>query len=128
MPERKTSGAAGLDCYARGRTRVIPYDTVKVPLGFRIALPAGHFGAIYLRSSIALEGRLVAPSTGIVDQDYRGEVSLIVQARGEAVDIGDGERVCQLVITPCPAMTLVHATELGETARGEGGFGSTGAR
>lgn len=128
MPERKTSGAAGLDCYARGHTRVMPYDTVKIPLGFRIAIPAGHFGAIYLRSSIALRGALVAPSVGVVDSDYRSEVCLIVAARGEAVDIGDGERVCQLVITPCPEMVLVQVAELDKTERGEGGFGSTGVR
>lgn len=128
MPERKTAGAAGFDCYARGHTRVLPYDTVKIPLGFRIAIPSGHHGAIYLRSSIALRGDLVAPSVGIVDEDFRGEVCLIVQARGEGVDIGHGERVCQLVITPSPQMTLVQVTELGTTERGEGGFGSTGAR
>lgn len=128
MPERKTAGAAGFDCYARGHTRVLPYGTVKIPLGFRIAIPPGHHGAIYLRSSIALRGDLVAPSVGIVDEDFRGEVCLIVQARGEGVDIGHGERVCQLVITPSPPMTLVQVSELGETARGTGGFGSTGTR
>lgn len=128
MPERKTPGAAGWDCYSRGRHRVLPYDTVKIPLGFRIAIPPGHFGHLVLRSSIALGGKLVAPAAGCVDADYRGEVQLIVAARGEEVHIGDAERVVQLIIQPVPQMTLVQVQELGETERGECGFGSTGVR
>lgn len=128
MPERKSAGAAGWDCYSRGSHLVLPYDTVKIPLGFRIAIPSGYFGHLVLRSSIALGGRLVAPAAGCVDSDYRGEVSLIVAARGEEVHIGDGERVVQLIIQPVPQMTLVQVAELGTTERGEGGFGSTGTR
>lgn len=126
-PERKSEGAAGLDCYVRQSVRVMPYATVKVPLGFAIALPEDHAGLIVLRSSVGLGGLLSAPGgVGVVDPGYTGEVCAIVQARGEAVVLRAGDRIAQMLIVPIRHAVLEVVAELPPTARGEGGFGSTG--
>ena len=128
-PERKSAGAAGLDCYSRGYVRAMPYSTTKVPLGFAAEIPEGHVGLLVLRSSIAAGGRLAAPGgVGVIDADYRGEISALVSTRDEAVDIGHGERIAQLVVVPVPYLVVRTVEKLTETERGEGGFGSTGVR
>ena len=126
-PERKTAGSAGLDCYARASVRIMPYHTEQVPLGFACEIPEGHVGMLTLRSSVGLRGTLLAPhGIGIIDSDYRGEVCAIVQSGENAVSIPEGERLAQMVIVPFVAVDVEVVDELGATARGEGGFGSTG--
>ena len=127
LPERMTSGAAGLDCYAAETVRVFPYETRKIPLGFACEIPAGYVGLLFLRSSIALEGVAFAPGgAGVIDADYRSEVNAIVSTREHAKQVNVGDRIVQLVIVPCGSFTPVLVDELPTTRRGEGGFGSTG--
>lgn len=129
LPERKSAGAAGLDCYARGHTRAMPFSTTKVPLGFAAEIPEGHVGMLVLRSSIAAGGRLAAPGGfGAIDPDYRGEICALVSTRDEAIDIADGERIAQLIVVPVPYLVVRETASLSPTERGEGGFGSTGVR
>lgn len=125
-PERKTDGAAGLDCYVRGRHRVLPHTTVKIPLGVSMAIPRAHAGLLVLRSSIAAGGRLFAPAVGVIDSDYRSELHAIVTAGDEEVYVGDGERISQLVVVSTPRCVVHEVESLDETERGSGGFGSTG--
>lgn len=126
MPERKTQGAAGFDCYARKSVRVMPHTTAKVPLGFGVAIPEGYCGLLFLRSSIAAGGRVTAPSVGVVDSDYRGEVCGVVQTRDEEFVVRAGDRLVQMVIVPVLSCWVKQVAELPPTERGEGGFGSTG--
>jgi len=105
----------------------MPYHTVKVPLGFACAIPEGHLGILALRSSVGLRGTMVVPNgVGIIDSDYRGEVCANVQTGENAVSIQAGERLVQMVIVPYAGVDVEVVDELDATARGEGGFGSTG--
>jgi len=128
-PERKSAGAAGLDCYARGHTRAMPYSTTKVPLGFAAEIPEGHVGMLVLRSGVASGGLVAAPGgVGIIDSDFRGEISAVISTRDEAYNIPNGERIAQLVVVPVPYLVVREVASLSPTERGEGGFGSTGVR
>lgn len=126
LPERKTGGSAGLDCYAREAVRVMPYETKKVPLGFGCEIPEFHVGLLFLRSSVALEGVVYAPGgAGVIDSDYRNEVCAIISTGESPKQVNVGDRIAQLVIVPCGMFTPVLVDELPETGR-KGGFGSTG--
>lgn len=126
LPERKTAGAAGLDCYVRGDHILPPYSVVRIPLGFACELPAGHVGLVVLRSSTAFAGRLDMPGgVGVVDEDFRGEVQCVVRTGETEQRIGNGERIAQLLVIPIAVLTPVEVEELSETERGAGGFGST---
>jgi len=101
---------------------------VRVPLGVRFAIPAGHVGLLFSRSSLGKRGLVIPNGVGVIDSDYRGEVCALLQnLSGEDVVIRDGERIAQLVILPLPAVAFREVAELDDTARGEAGFGSTGS-
>lgn len=139
MPEKKTKGAAAYDCYAREDITVGENPTL-IGLGFALELPEGYHAEIVPRSSIGLKTNLRQPNcVGIIDSDYRGEVkamyeSKLVTACGmlqitfNPVHIKAGERIAQMLIKKNEDVTLVEVDELSETNRGDGGFGSTGAR
>lgn len=129
VPKRATDGSAGFDCYASTTTRVLPYSVAKVPLGFVCGIPDGYVGLLVMRSGVASKGLLAAPGgVGVIDSDYRGEVSALVATGEQEVTVGAGERIAQLVIVPCVtrSSTVGGPGELGDTVRGAGGFGSTG--
>lgn len=142
MPEKKTAGAAGFDCYARiekdfyGESRMMVKEAPKlIPLGFALELPPGYHAEIYPRSSIGLKTSLRVPnSVGIIDSDYRGEVCAIFESRKPDLYFGgcmpqiieNGARIAQMIIKKDEEVELVPANELSETERGAGGFGSTG--
>jgi dUTP pyrophosphatase len=125
-PERKTAGAAGLDCYAREDVRIMPYETRRIPLGFACEIPEGFAGMLVLRSSIASNGHVYAPSVGIIDSDYRGEVSAVMATHGNAYAVRKGDRIAQMVVVPVSYVAVSVVDELTSTERGSGGFGSTG--
>jgi dUTP pyrophosphatase len=99
-----------------------------VPTGLAIALPAGHEGQVRPRSGLALRrGLTVLNAPGTIDEDYRGEVKVLLVNQGsKPVEIGHGERIAQMVVAPVTRVEVEVTESLDETNRGEGGFGSTG--
>lgn len=126
-PEKKTEGAAALDCYARTDSDVVimPFETVTVPLGFAVDVGKAHYGEIRPRSGLSSRGISVA--LGTIDNDYRGEVKATVTNLSEDdYVIRNGDRICQFMCCVLSANQYDIVEELDETARGSGGFGSTG--
>ena len=132
IPTSGSAFAAGYDLYAclsgDGEVTIPAHHTVMVPTGIAVALPEGTFGGVFARSGLASrEGLRPANCVGVVDSDYRGELKVpMVNLGREAYTIQPGERVAQLCIAPVYTAAFVPAEELGDTQRGEGGFGSTG--
>lgn len=127
LPERKTAGSAGYDCFCREQVEIPPGETGVVPLGFHIRIPDGHVGLLVSRSGLASVGIVLANSPGIIDSDYTGEVCAIIANRGRSKFISRiNDRVCQLVVVPYIGPDLREVGSLPATERGNGGFGSTG--
>jgi deoxyuridine 5'-triphosphate nucleotidohydrolase len=131
LPAYATPGAAGMDlCAAVAAERIlVPGGRLLVPTGFAIALPPGYEAQIRPRSGLALKHGLVLPNApGTIDEDYRGEIQIIVANIGaEPFAITRGLRLAQMVIAPVTRAAWREVASLDETARGAGGFGSTGA-
>ncbi len=132
LPQYQTEDSAGLDLHADidAPLHLEPGERVLVPTGLAIAIPPGFEGQVRPRSGLARRhGLTLLNSPGTIDADYRGEVQvLLINLGNEAVKIGYGDRIAQLVIAPVARATLVEVANLDETARGEGGFGHTGSR
>lgn len=130
LPTHGSEYSAGYDLYACIPTETIvkPFSTLEVGTGLAMALPEGTFGAIYARSGLATREHLrPANCVGIIDNDYRGEIKIVIHNDSEEIQkITPGERVAQLVLQKYIPMSFQEVDELDETARGEGGFGSTG--
>ena len=130
MPRYATEGAAGLDLAAAidAPIELAPGARAAVPTGIAIALPAGHEGQVRPRSGLSSRhGVTVVNAPGTIDEDYRGEVKVLLVNLGDAPHtISSGDRIAQLVVAPVTRVTLEEAETLDETARGAGGFGSTG--
>jgi dUTP pyrophosphatase len=128
LPAYATSGAAGMDVLAAEAVTVSPGGRHAVATGFALAIPHGYEIQVRPRSGLALKhGITLANAPGTIDADYRGELKVIVINLGaEPFAIARGDRIAQLVLAP---VTLAQWDEVGEldaTARGDGGFGSTG--
>ena len=132
LPTYETAGSAGMDLRA-----AVPEDVpvtlppgarALVPTGLKIALPPGHEAQVRPRSGLALKhGVTCLNSPGTIDADYRGEVGVILINHGsDPFVVRRGERIAQMVVAPVLQVALVEAEALDETARGAGGFGSTG--
>ena len=132
LPNVTTSGSAGVDLRAAVSEAVVlkPGARLAVPTGLRMALPQGFEAQIRPRSGLALRhGILVPNAPGTIDSDYRGEIQVILMNAGEAdFEIQRGDRIAQLVIASVVQPDWELVMELGETQRGEGGFGHTGRR
>lgn len=133
IPTRGSSEAAGRDLYAclEGNTVMIqPHKTYAVPLGFAMAVPKGWVGLIFARSGIAMKkGLRLANGVGVIDSDYRGEWKVLLHNDTDTTQIiEDGERIAQVVFMKYKNVVFFPAKELDATARGEGGFGSTGEK
>ena len=129
LPKKGLPDDAAYDCFVRGSHRITRGETVKVPLGFCVAVPRGMAGHIVLRSGRAANGSLVAPGGyGVIDPGYTGEVMAIVRCMSEFVVLEDGDRIVQLEFVTVPPTTLAVVDTLEESERGECGFGSSGAR
>lgn len=130
LPEYQTAGAAGMDICAAENAALRFGDVVAVPTGFEIEIPPGFEVQVRPRSGLALKDQItVANSPGTIDCDYRGEVKVLLTYIGRA-DYGRmierGERIAQLVVAPVARLPVKEVDELSDTARGDGGFGSTG--
>ena len=128
-PTYATAGAAGMDVVAAEELTLVPGARHAVATGFALAIPDGHEVQVRPRSGLALKHGVTCLNTpGTIDSDYRGEVKVILANLGEApFPIRRGDRIAQLVPAPVLRATLVEATDLDDTARGTGGFGSTGS-
>lgn len=131
-PAYGSAAAAGADLYALldADVTIRPGETVLIRTGIAMELPAGYAGFVYARSGLASKrGLAPANKVGVIDSDYRGEVLVALHNHGtEAQTVAPGERIAQLVIAPYVTAEFDAAEELSETARGAGGFGSTGAK
>ncbi len=129
LPHRATEGAAGADLTAciREPVTVAPRQLVRIPTGIAVAVPAGYAALLYARSGLATKfGVTLSNCVGVVDSDYRGEIQVgLCNVSDAPYTIEPGERIAQMVIAPVAAPAFVEEA-LDETARGAGGFGSTG--
>jgi dUTP pyrophosphatase len=129
-PAYETGDSAGMDLPAAldGDLVLVPGGRALVPTGFAIALPAGYEAQVRPRSGLALKhGVTVLNSPGTIDADYRGEVGVILINHGDApFTIRRGDRIAQMVVAPVVQVAWQSTETLDETARGSGGFGSTG--
>ena len=131
LPEYQTAGAAGADLRADlggGALTLAPRQIALVPTGLRVQIPEGYEMQIRPRSSLALKHGVTLPNTpGTIDSDYRGPLGVIMINLGsQAYTIEHGERIAQVVVAPVTRAAYALAEALEDTARGAGGFGSTG--
>lgn len=130
LPSYATAGAAGMDLLAAvtAPLALAPGARVLVPTGLRVAVPPGHELQVRPRSGLALRHGLVLPnSPGTIDEDYRGELQVIVMNAGDApFTVERGMRIAQAVLAPVTRAAWREVAALPESARGAGGFGSTG--
>lgn len=132
LPVFGSEFAAGADLRAclDGDLTIAPGQTALIHTGLALEIPAGYAGLVYARSGLASKrGLAPANKVGVIDADYRGEIMVALHNHGaEAQTVGHGERIAQLVVTPFLAVDYEEAHELTDTARGAGGFGSTGTK
>ena len=130
LPTYGSAEAAGADLYAclAEPMTIAPGETAFIPTGIALEVPKGCAGLIYARSGLACKrGLAPANKVGVVDSDYRGEIIVALYNHGkESQTIENGERVAQFVITPVLTPAYEIAEDLSDTARNQGGFGSTG--
>lgn len=130
LPSYATEGAAGMDLLAAVTEplTIPPQGRALVPTGLTVALPPGHELQVRARSGLALrEGLIVANGPGTVDEDYRGEIGVILLNAGDRpVTITRGMRIAQAVLVPVTRGAWQEVEALPQTRRGAGGFGSTG--
>ena len=134
LPAYETPGAAGADLRAnlldRADVVVQPGMRALIPTGLRLAIPIGFEVQIRPRSGLALKhGVTLANAPGSIDSDYRGALGVILLNTGAvAFTVSHGDRIAQMVVGPVAQATFMAVTQLDETDRGQGGFGSTGQK
>jgi dUTP pyrophosphatase len=131
-PSQGSEWAAGYDLYAdlegKDRISLAPGEVRKISTGIAIALPQYTFGALYPRSGMATKrGLVLANGTGIIDADYRGcVIAALKNTSNELQVVEHGERIAQLIVQPFVPVQFVEKENIGTTARGDKGFGSSG--
>jgi dUTP diphosphatase len=128
-PEPANEHDAGWDLRAAEAARIRPGHRASVGTGIAVAIPEGHAGLVLPRSGLAARhGIALVNAPGLIDAGYRGEVRVLLlnTDRTEPFEIEAGDRIAQLVITELPEVQFAEAESLPETARGTGGFGSSG--
>ncbi|RDV07210.1 dUTP diphosphatase [Sphingorhabdus pulchriflava] len=128
LPVYASAGAAGMDICAAEAITLKPGKRAAVPTGFAFAIPHGYEIQVRPRSGLALKHGITCLNTpGTIDCDYRGEVKVILANLGEEeVSFERGDRIAQLVVAAAPQAKISEVDALDDTARGAGGFGSTG--
>ncbi|MBN1698700.1 MAG: dUTP diphosphatase [Spirochaetales bacterium] len=130
LPHYHSAGASGADIMAACDPEIVlsPGERTLVPTGLFLQIPEGFEAQIRPRSGLAFrQGLTVLNTPGTIDSDYRGEIKVILINLGrEPVGIKKGDRIAQIVFMPVVRATFIPVREVGETERGEGGFGSTG--
>ncbi len=130
LPTYGSASSAGADLYAAAEVTIASGQTVLVHTGLAMEIPEGLVGLIYARSGLATKrGLAPANKVGVIDSDYRGEIMVALHNHGSCEQtVEAGERVAQMVFAPYFAAEFCLTDELGQTDRGEGGFGSTGKK
>jgi len=127
-----TEGSAGIDLRSNNKEAITlaPGETKLIPTGIAIALPVGYEAQVRPRSGLALKNSVTVLNTpGTIDSDYRGEVGVILINHGKQDYVVEpGTRIAQMIVAKYEKVELDFVTELSETERGEGGFGSTGVK
>ena len=129
LPSYAHEGDAGLDLRAREAVTLGPCERALVSTGIAVAIPHGHAGFVQPRSGLALRSGLSLVNTpGLIDSHYRGEIKVILINLDPVTPIvvERGDKIAQLVVQPVASADLVEVRALPDTARGDGGFGSTG--
>jgi dUTP pyrophosphatase len=130
VPKYASEGAAGMDLYAaiEEEKSLSPGERMRMPTGVAIEIPPGYQGQVVPRSGLAdRHGISLTNCVGTIDSDYRGEVQVLIINHGnEPFTFKRGDRVAQLVLVAVPPVEIVEVDELSTSARGAGGFGSTG--
>lgn len=127
LPKKASEGSVGWDLKAIEAVEIPSHSTRKVPCGFAMELPSGYEAQIRSRSGLAWKGLVVANSPGTIDSDYRGEVCVLLRNdSSQNFIVKEGDRIAQMIIAKVPHVMLVESEELSDSARGDGGFGSTG--
>ena len=139
IPTYGTDGAGAFDIYSIGQGRIQPGETYTVRTGLSFEIPHGFALMVYSRSGHGFKCNVkLVNGTGIIDSDYRGELLIKLERfkhndddkmymHTETFEIKKGDRIAQGIILPVPRVSFIETEELSETARGTGGFGSTGA-
>ena len=128
-PAYAYSGDAGLDLHAAEDAVLAPFERKAVSCGIALAIPEGHAGLVMPRSGLAVKhGISIVNSPGLIDSNYRGEIKAVLVNLDPNAEfrITKGDRIAQLVIVAVPEVALVETEDLGDTERGQGGFGSSG--
>jgi dUTP pyrophosphatase len=129
LPSRAHDGDAGLDLYACEAAHIGPGERWSVGTGIAVEIPDGHAGLVLPRSGLAKKhGIALVNSPGLIDSGYRGEIRVLLLNTDPAdtFRVVPGDRIAQLVVAPIALAEPVEAASLAESARGEGGFGSSG--
>lgn len=129
LPTRAHEGDAGLDLYACESAHIGPGERWSVGTGVAVEIPAGHAGLVLPRSGLARNhGISLVNAPGLIDSGYRGELRVLLLNNDPAdiFRVSAGDRIAQLVLVPVAIAAAVEAPELADSARGEGGFGSSG--
>jgi dUTP pyrophosphatase len=129
LPTRAHEGDAGLDLYAAEAAHLGPGERWSVPTGVAVEIPEGHAGLVLPRSGLAREhGIALVNSPGLIDAGYRGEIRVLLLNTdpAEVYRVSAGDRIAQLLVVPHASVEAVEVDELAESARGDGGFGSSG--
>ena len=126
LPKRGSALAAGLDVFSIEELKIEPKQRVMARTGLAVAIPHGFYGRVAPRSGLAAKNGLDVLA-GVIDSDYRGEVCCLLYNTGdEAIHLPAGSKICQLIVEQIITPEATWVSELDETARGAGGFGSTG--
>lgn len=129
LPTRAHEDDAGLDLYASEPAHIGPGERWQVATGIALEIPAGQAGLVLPRSGLAKRhGISLVNAPGLIDSGYRGEIKVLLLNNdpAEIFRVEPGDRIAQLVLTPITVVNPIQADSLAESARGEGGFGSTG--
>lgn len=132
IPSYQTDGAAGMDLCALTNEPITlkPLERKLIPTGLKMELPKGYEAQVRPRSGMSIKhGITLVNCVGTIDEDYRGEICIpIVNPSTENFTINNGDRIAQMIIAPVTKANIEIVTELSNTQRGEGGFGSTGRK
>lgn len=129
LPGYAHVGDAGMDLFASQDLVIAPFERVLIPTGIAVAIPLGFAGFVQPRSGLALkQGLSLVNTPGLIDSHYRGEIKVIAINLDPTtpIQVNRGDKIAQFVIQPVAYAELQEVSQLDETVRGEGGFGSTG--
>jgi len=130
LPKQATAGSAGLDLTAviEKPLTLTRGELYSIPTGLAAEIPQGYAGFVFARSGLAVKfGVTLSNAVGVIDSDYRGEIRVgLVNLSDTPYTVQPFERIAQMIVMPVPPVMVLESDDLGDTARGAGGFGSTG--